>query len=323
MMMQSTMTGKEAPIFISGRQYSGNTMFSRVLGRHDDLYAFSGEGAFFERLPVMKTATGDALVETVAQQIAGGNLQIDDVREHIQRGVGRDPSPVDCYRAAKRGIARDHGRDRWVQKATSYVFYAPRIFEYFPEAQVLFLARNPLDLAASWKRRGHQDWWGRMLWGWNRGFRRAQRLQEQYPERFRILRYEDLVTAPTEVFREICSFCDLAYQEDCVRVPHVNRSETPYNQDSETRGIQSDRVFYFSDVLSSTESAAVKQLADAESLHRLYPDLPAVPEVPSHRSITEVAKIIAGGGIRLLRKQATELIAEPRRTWDRIKRRVS
>jgi hypothetical protein len=137
------------------------------------------------------------------------------------------------------------------------------------------------------------------------------------------LRYEDLVTAPTDVFREVCDFCEIDYQQDCVQVPHVNRSETPYNQDSEARGVQSDRVFYFADVLSPTESAAVHQLADSEALHELYPDLPVVPKVARGKALAEVAKIVVRGGVRLLRKQAAELAAEPVRTWDRIKRRVT
>ena len=38
----------EGPIFIIGRQHSGNTMLDRCLGRSPEVYSATGEGTFFE-----------------------------------------------------------------------------------------------------------------------------------------------------------------------------------------------------------------------------------------------------------------------------------
>ena len=179
---------EERPVFVIGRQHSGNTMLTRMLGRHDQLHAFSGEGTFFERQSEIQAAPIEERPHRVAREMSGGDLALEDVLHYIRQRVEDRPQPLDQYLAGKRGIAEQHGATRWVQKATSYVFHASDILERLPRAQFLFLSRNPLDLAASLKRRGAKVRWGRMVWGWNRGTRKAHLIKRRYPKKLRVRR---------------------------------------------------------------------------------------------------------------------------------------
>lgn len=312
----------EQPVFVIGRQHSGNTMLARMLGRHDQFRAFCGEGTFFERLPALKKASPSERRRAVAREISGGELSADEVLGHIQRRAGHSDRALHHYLAAKRGLTEEAGASRWVQKATSYVFHVPEILEHLPKAQILFLVRNPLDLAASTKRRGAKPGWLRMIWGWNRGIRRARKLEGAYPEHIRLVRYEDLVVAPTDTFREICEFCGVSFQEDCMDIPHVNRSETPFNQQSESRGTSTDRVFYFTDVLSPSEQTVVERLVASEPLQQLYPDLPPVAEGKAIRTAAEFGTVVGQGAMHISRSQIGQVAENPSWAWNRLRARI-
>lgn len=109
---------------------------------------------------------------------------------------------------------------------------------------------------------------------WTRGLRLATKLREKYADRFLIVRYEDLVTDPVRLFRKVNDFVGVPFREKYLDVPHVNRSEAPHTWTSTTRGLTSARVYYYTDVLSSTELAAVDMLVWKEKLLEFYSDLP-------------------------------------------------
>jgi hypothetical protein len=92
------------------------------------------------------------------------------------------------------------------------------------------------------------------------------------------VRYEDLVRRPETVLRELCCFADLPFTKRLLNVPHVNRSETPYNTDSDTGGFDDSRVYYYHDELSPEEEAVARQLVNSDRLQALYPALPPARE---------------------------------------------
>jgi len=300
-------------------------MLTRMLGRHSDRYAFTGEGTFFERLcELREIEAAETRRKKVAQVIThSGGPPVSEVLRHIRRRTTGPGSPVSDYLAGKNGIAQENDASGWVQKATSYAFYISDILGAVPDARCIFLVRNPLDISASLKRRELKNGWTRMIWGWNWGVRQARAMSAHHPNHVRIVRYEDLVTETTDTFRKICSFCDLSYQQRCVEVPHVNRSETPYNQESEAKGVDDSRVYYFRSVLRPEEQATVKRLADTESLRALYSDLPDKETEATLWGGIETVKVLARGGLDLVESQVKGAIANPRWTWERIRRRIS
>jgi hypothetical protein len=319
----------EAPIYIIGRQHSGNTMLATVLSQHPDLYAYKGEGNFFEQLPAFDTVNDRRQrIKAVVEEIGrAADPSLDEptkseIRSFIRQEAREGVSLIDQYISGKSYLLRNAEAKRWVQKATSYVFHVPTIKEHLPWAQFLFMARNPMDLAASKKKRGSKEKWVRTLWGWREGMERALELEADMPERFHVVRYEDLVRKPEETVREICSFCRIRYRGACLDIPHVNRSETPYNRESETKGMRDDRVFYFTRHLSNEEVSALRTLVGSEILEELYADLPSVGDGARHQEVIELARILGRGWFHLLADQGRLFLTEPRRAWNRVKRRI-
>ena len=182
---------------------------------------------------------------------------------------------IDLYREGMRFAAASHGKRFWAQQATSYIFYAREILDLMPDARFLYLLRNPYDICASEKRRAPRKdrlWAG--VVSWNRGLRLATKLCKDFPKRLLIVRYEDIVADPVQLFRKVFDFVGVPFREKYLDVPHVNRSEAPHTWTSSTRGLTSSRVYYYTDILSSTELAAVDMLVWKDKLFEFYPDLP-------------------------------------------------
>ncbi|WP_263784425.1 sulfotransferase family protein [Salinibacter grassmerensis] len=315
------------PIFIIGRQHSGNTMLARCLGRSPDVYSATGEGTFFEHRDHLVHEPGPRRAAAILERAEGSGVEVSretyaQVRRHMQ-AAGDDGAlaPEEMYARCMDWVAEQNEATRWVQKATSYVFYADDIIGCFPEARLLFLARNPFDLAASMKRRGGWRAVARMTYGWNKGVRRARLLSQAHPKNLTVVRYEDFVRAPKEELKAICSFCDLPFHEEMLRIPHVNRSESPYNQSSGEKGINASRVGYYDEMLTATEAGAVRALVADRLVDEMYPELNG--GAPSSLPGTSYAAILAAGAALTTSGQHLQtLLSNPRHAFQRVKRRI-
>jgi hypothetical protein len=315
------------PIFVVGRQHSGNTLLVSILDNHPAVLGLKNEGTFFEHQDRLRTLSRQLTVKRIAQIIEGGTEREDvprqSLEEHLQRSLRRDGgTPVDLYRRGMRWFASKDEAVQWAQKATSYIFYVDSILGAIPDARLIFLARNPLDIAASLKRRGEWRRTLRMVWGWNRGTATAVQWTDTDPERVKVVRYEDLVRVPRETMQEICSFVDIEFEDDLLEIPHVNRSETPYNQESDTLGINASRVHYYSEVLTPEEETVVRTWSDDELLARCYSDLPTARECGAIPRILTASQALLGSARTLLMDHVGILASEPRHVFDRIHRRI-
>ncbi|MCS3650101.1 hypothetical protein GGQ08_001395 [Salinibacter ruber] len=318
----------DGPIFIIGRQYSGNTMLTRCLGRNPEVYSVAaGEGTFFEHRSRLEAKPAHEQARAVISQVEGSGVEIPSeayskVRRHIYTDeTAEESKPVEqMYARCMKWIAHQNGATRWAQKATSYIFYIDDIRECFPEARFLFLVRNPFDLAASMKRRGQWRGVPRMAYGWNKGVRLARRFSRQHPKSLSLIRYEDLVRTPRQEMKRICTFCDLSFDEACLRVPHVNRSESPYNQSSSQQGIQSSRVGYYEQTLTGSEISVVGTLIESELVKEFYNDTD-VPSV-SLASMTRAALLTMKGGLVASGEHLRALLQHPSHVLHRVWRRL-
>lgn len=320
------------PVFVIGRQHSGNTMLATLLGQHPDVYAFTGEGTFFEHWDTISKSPRTAY--RVIQEIEGGRTMKDvaDLEDLIsgdsqhplvqffRKEIGLEQAALELYRHGKQRITEASGAKRWAQKATSYAFYVEDILKSLPTSRLIFLLRNPLDLGASLKRRGNWARVLRMMWGWNRGVRIMH--QWKGDGRVLLLRYEDLVRKPEPLLRKVCSFAGLSFNEALLEVPHVNRAETPYNTESSAKGLDDSRVYCYRDVLSPEEEAVVRSWADTDRLQSAYPDLPTPRVHGAARQIGLTLQAVGGLIQTLAVDHTSSLVQNPRHVLERIRRRI-
>lgn len=266
-------------VFVSGRQHSGNTVITTLIGRMQGCFMIDNEGVFFEhRRPL------GAMACAVERAVwVGANLRIEEaelakrVGEELLAWAGehREANEIDVYRQAMAIAARLTSNRFWVQKATSYITMAEEIIESMPESKMVYMMRNPYDIFASMRRR--QDTVGKIIGAsvsWNVGARIAQRLQQEHPDRMHLIRYEALVSEPELIIRKLCDFLCEEYDASLLDVEHVNPSENKYKVVEGRRGFNKSRLYYYANNLSKTEIAAMDLLVDQKLIRSHYPDLP-------------------------------------------------
>lgn len=204
-----------APIFVIGPARSGTTLLQTMLGAHPSISALP-EMHFWFRIVDLVDYWGDvgepdrfraALSELVSLPgglLDGADFQVDRILEEAAPFVGLEYG--DLLDAVGRDLARRQGKARWAEKTPWQS--AERIWQLFPEAQVIHLIREPRDTVASILRAPFND-----QSAWALADQWARYTQHNIhtgtargPEHYFQVRYEDLVRAPLATLGLVCRF---------------------------------------------------------------------------------------------------------------------
>jgi hypothetical protein len=189
-------------------------------------------------------------------------------------------STYDLFRKGMELVTLAAEKRLWGLKATSYIFYARTILEQCPEVKLIYLMRNPLDLTASTKKRNPEglDWLIATNIAWKKGVSIAEELATDYPERFLIIQYENIIQKP-KTLAQIADFLEISLDESVQQLPVINTSDQPY-QVSQQTGLLKNKIYYFTNVLNRGEIHWTIRLAGGlKTLKQYYPDIPILNKI--------------------------------------------
>jgi hypothetical protein len=297
-------SGRLPGVFICGRQHSGNTMLTHLIGRMAGCVFDDGESIVLEhRARLDRLPTASQRAEWILAQPSSASEPTRQIiaRELCARAQQRPQADTVAILHKMLSVWTDAcGGTFWARKATSYIFHAGVILSRMPEVKMVYLMRNPLDGCASHKRRNSG---GEYLVGpalaWRRGAELAAHYRRRFPDRFHIVRYEDVLVAPEVTVRELCDFLLRPYDPALLDVPLINTSESAYRVVEGVRGIQQSRANRYAQTLNDAEIFAVRTLCSAGELRRWYPDCPAADAGFGLTTRLKALGLIARGAIRL------------------------
>ncbi len=209
------------PIFIMGCQRSGTTLVSQILDSHDNIaiyhesfyyHILHGEQKYYRELAV----PGNLLY--FAQDVAGilqkqsrniGNsdkLFMPDARQIVDQV--RVPDFAGVLDAVLRLYAQAAGKQRYGEKTPENYQYLGDILRDFPVARVIFCVRDPRDTILS-SRKMFNTSLEQGIHMWNAAYHSYTRHRDQV----KLVRYEDLVSEPERVVRELCAFIGEPYHD--------------------------------------------------------------------------------------------------------------
>ena len=117
--------------------------------------------------------------------------------------------------------AQRQGKPRWGVQTGLIERYADMLFAADPDARVLHMVRDPRD-----RYEGSLALWpdGRGRAGgatarWTYSMRLAQRHVRKYPDRYRVVRYEDMVCDTEGTLRSVCAFLDEDFDPEMLGMP--------------------------------------------------------------------------------------------------------
>jgi hypothetical protein len=237
-----------APLIIIGMHRSGTTMLSKILESLGIFFGYkkevNNEAIFFIKINDWIMKQFNASWDQPYNMNFLSNNQIDKISKVIQRPL-RDIRAIE-FLGFKRYLKYRDIRKldiSWGWKDPRNTFTIDIWLKIFPDAKILHIYRNPLDVAESLRKREFEldktfkmDFSKRIkeyLLKGKVGYVSSARLRDiregvylwkQYVEKafsteskmdkLLHIKYEDLLTYPKKLLKEIFDFCELLYKED-------------------------------------------------------------------------------------------------------------
>lgn len=182
------------------------------------------------------------------------------------------------------------GKPRWGDKSLNTERYADQVLTAWPDARILHMVRDPRDRYASVQAR-----WKSRLGGvgagtaeWLSSTRLAHRNRARWPDRYRIVHYEELVARPEATLRELCGFLEEPYDE--VMLSMEGASEFRDRGANSSYGsrrpgvIATDSIGRYRQVLRPEQIAFIERLAGRAMIRHGYrPDRAALGRATAAR----------------------------------------
>lgn len=211
----------ENPVYIVGLDRSGKTPLRLALSTHSNLaltrrtYMWT---RFFQRYgDLARKENLERCLSALAQQktIRRFSVDIGRIRQEFSEG---EPSYPYLFSLFHRQFAEKLGKKRWGEQVGLGEHYAPMIIEAFPAARVIHMVRDPRNRCEEIFRSAppifRMGKIGALTASWLYSVRIARRNQTLYPEQYKVVKYEKLLTSPEKTLREICDFIGEAFTPD-------------------------------------------------------------------------------------------------------------
>jgi hypothetical protein len=233
----------DSPFFLLGHDRSGTTLLRLILDRGD--VAVPPESMF--------------LLDVDPGQPAEDVLHAVWNHPRVQLwGLPGDPPALpaglngaDAFRFAVSApfvaYAEREGKPRWGDKTPAYIGHVDRLAAIWPDARFVHLIRDGRDVALSVTKVpfGPNNTWAAAR-SWASAIRQGRRAAERYPGRVLEVRYEDLVSKPSETVGAVCDFVGLDYSDDMLAIEQTDRSK-----------VVEDQAAWFTNVWSGITTAGV------------------------------------------------------------------
>jgi sulfotransferase family protein len=203
----------QGPIFVGGLDSSGKSLMRLSLSAHPH-FAMSRRTymwtRFYNRYGALSQP--DNFERCLAAMLRHKPVWVlnpdpDRIRREFWQG---EPTYARLFALFHQHYAEQLGRPRWGDQLAFVERYADVIFAAYPSARMIHMIRDPRDRYAasvppSQRRRGQV---GGATARWLDSVRLARRNQQRYSDRYKIVRYEALLSRREETLREVCDFVD-------------------------------------------------------------------------------------------------------------------
>lgn len=208
----------EAPVFIGGINRSGTTLMRRLLGSHSQIAIPPDELCYFRdgvdpRAPI---AGREELERDLRELLATPKVRTWglDEEEALAAARAAEVSHRGLYTLLLDLYRRQVGKPRVGEKTVGNEFKLDLLDSWFGGVRFVHVVRHPLDVWASGHHAARHEptsWptqpnpmlqWARL---WNDSAALGLHRSFTEPERYVLVRYEDLVARPAEVLERVCA----------------------------------------------------------------------------------------------------------------------
>ena len=257
------MTG---PIYIGGATRSGKTLMRWLLASHPRIavsrradmwprfYARYGDlaqpGNFDQCLAALLARSQVAALVTDPQRI----------RTDFARG---SPTYGRLFALIQDQFAARCGKSRWGDQSGLIERFTEPVIGAYRDARILHVIRDPRDRHEAVAARAdplRPGAAGRSAASWLRSARFARRNAARWPDNYRVVRYETLVSRPEQTMREVCAFLAEDFEPEMLRVEATRRYDHEPTSDGGSP-VSTAYVGRFRGRISPTDLAFIQSVA--------------------------------------------------------------
>lgn len=211
---------RRPPIFIVGPSRSGSTLLSSRLGSHSNIlslpethfFSSSYSGNFVRRM--MASRSPEAYFEYIYER----NVRLLDIaispeelkQQFIEQNV---ISPHKALNVIFDHSLKSANKNRILEKTPRHIEYISMILRFYPDAKIICILRDGRDTIASLLK---VDWTHSnankhaAYWRWC--VREAYSQQKKHGKNIEIVKFEDLVSDPNAVLKDLCDFIGESFE---------------------------------------------------------------------------------------------------------------
>jgi hypothetical protein len=203
--------GKQGPIFLGGPERSGKTYLRMMLAAHPHIALSRRTNmwtSFYGRFGNLNQADNfERCLHALMQRklIRKLDPDVDQIRHEFWRGA---QTYARLFALFHEQYARRLGKVRWGDQTGLIEQRAAAIFAAYPDAKMIQMIRDPRDrfeaLCARDPRSRRRLGQATAKWLYSEAC--ARRNQRAFPDQYKVVRYESMVSQPEETMRDVCHF---------------------------------------------------------------------------------------------------------------------
>lgn len=140
-------------------------------------------------------------------------------------------------------------------------FYYKEIKNSFNEIKFIHVVRNPLDVAASYKKARQNIWGGkyssiRHIAKWSISTKYGIERYEKKPEKYLLIKYEDILDNPERAIIEVCNFLNIDFEKKMLEMnnhPGWEGTNTSHKSSSGKKTISKNSLYNYDKYLKNRE----------------------------------------------------------------------
>jgi len=260
--------GTDGPLFVCGAERSGTSLMYALLSSHSRL-SMVRRSNMWRWFHGKYGDLGDPgnLDRAIAALSRYKRLApLDPDWERIRRELASGPPTYGrLFDLLHRHHAERLGRARWGDKSLHSEYYAEAIFEEYPDARVIHMVRDPRDRYASIANRYDQPSKGipSATGRWLASVRTGEENLRRYADRYRVVRFEDLLEDPVAVTSQVCAFIGEPFEPEMMEMagaPEHSSGNSSFG-DLAPKSISTAPIGRYRTALQGTEIAFIQRAA--------------------------------------------------------------
>ena len=303
-MTNSGINSGENPIFIVGMPRSGTTLLTTILSAHPRI-AVSPESHFltywvptYRHLKLAETQDFQQFWQALSQSKRFSYFDIAPDKTLATILAKGSPSHATIFAGWLETYAERCHKPRWGEKTPLHYQHLTQLLEWFPQAQVLWMLRDPRAVTASLL---NMTWASRYVHVHAEQWYQSTQLYEQTWQadpRVKLVRYEDLVQQPDRTLEEVFQFLNEDYpkgllaQRSTQNMPIVNRDGWAFSHLNQAlQPLETSAIDRWKQQLWPVHAAIVNSLTNKLQQRYGYADRPYPSLSPQAMGLLAAAKL--------------------------------